>query len=237
MALPDFANMFRGVIVINATAAREGKTEKVVLAGASYDEAASQLEKIAQTRAMILGRDAEVSYASVAAYGTPRAAQAVISNPIQGGLGVIWDDAQYREDDLNTNNPGATLRMRQETTDRENIMRQLVCVPDAFINASKYVGSPTPDVVDLGAYTTATTVSDIVLPTQTLWTFGDPVAGVTTHITWQNALKLYLKALHHFTVFLKKTTSEAGITLTKKPWTRLVYRGVGRVRLGRPILR
>lgn len=230
----DFNTFFSGVIDINSTFARESRSESYLMAADNWDDAALQLNSLALTRAAILGRDCEVSYASVALWGAGRAAQCVLASPVPGGLGILWDDAAYLESDLNSNHPSTTLRIRQETFGRQNITRHLVGIPDGLINAAKYIGGVTPGVLDISGYDTVVTPSSLTLPTQTLWTYGDPIAGVTTHILWPAALKMYLKALHNFTWWGKLTAPSVA---TGANWKAMHYRGVGRVKMGRPILR
>jgi len=232
--MPEPTPIYKGVLDINSTSARQGRSEGYYLAGGSWDDAAAQLQVIAKLRASLLGRDAEVSYAVVSQAGGNRRSQCVLTSPITGGLGVLWDDEVYTESALNSQSPTNTLRFRQGTDDRDYVMRQLCCIPDGLINASKYQGETVPNTVDLGVYDTPIALADVNLGTQTLWTYGTSITGVTTHHTWQTMLRWYLRVVHQYTLYAKPYE---GLTYTNKAWKLLAFRGVGRAKLGRPILR
>lgn len=244
----DLPQAWKGILDIHCQ--DRGFTEAFVMKDTMLSGCRLALKHLAFWRAATLGVDAKVQYAVLSTFGPQPTSDVVIERPINGGVGVKFPDGtetanppEYTSDAARAvNNVDSGIRMRFQTAALKKSVRLFRCVPDAWMSRNKFWTRNEADLYpDFTGFDTPYTLDDAELPVNAYWPKFGVAAPVnaSSFVHWDAAFVKLLQVVFNHTCYgkLVEAARPEGGDVQKENWDRIVYRGVGSRRAGRPSLR
>jgi hypothetical protein len=216
-------------LVLAFSGYNRGWSEAHFITGNTLLASLQAAKHICYWRAAILARGFEMRYANIAMVGPKKEAYAVVSKPLQGGIGVNAGTTNWpTEDSLFTNAPDTSLRYRFETETGHSAVRQIRGLPDGIVKKFKYqFADSIPDDAPDGAETTVDAAT-LDLPPDVLWDYATPPTSSSTpaagdYYSYQTCLRNYLAFIRTYTYWSKFTADDTVSTSTVTAATAANY--------------